>query len=137
MGIVYTDITLKNQKDVLKAEIGYIGEGEIRQATVEAIVDTGAMSLVINEELREQLGLEVVREREVTLANNKKEIVKETGPIEVHWKNRSMYCSSLVASDSGKTLMGVVPLEMMDLMVDPVRLELVGAHGDEIVHYLL
>jgi hypothetical protein len=33
----------------------------------------------------------------------------------------------------GKPLLGVIPLEFMDLIVDPVRQELVGAHGDEVI----
>ena len=39
MGIVRTDITLKNVKDIIKAEEGLINESEIRQTTVEAMVD--------------------------------------------------------------------------------------------------
>jgi hypothetical protein len=37
----------------------------------------------------------------------------------------------LVVSGDGKILLGAIPLEDMDLMVDPVRQELTGAHGDE------
>jgi hypothetical protein len=33
----------------------------------------------------------------------------------------------------GKPLLGVIPLEFMDLMVDPVNRELVGVHGDETI----
>jgi predicted aspartyl protease len=39
---------------------------------VQALVDTGAITLVINEGLREQLGLEVEETREVTLGNDTK-----------------------------------------------------------------
>jgi hypothetical protein len=30
-------------------------------------------------------------------------------------------------------LLGVIPLEFMDLIVDPVAEQLVGAHGDRII----
>ena len=43
MGIVLEEITLKTVKDKMKAEEGYINESEIRQNTVQAVVDTGAM----------------------------------------------------------------------------------------------
>jgi hypothetical protein len=33
--------------------------------------------------------------------------------------------------------LGATPLEEMDLMVDPVRQELTGAHGDEVISMLL
>ena len=133
MGIVHAIITLRNVKDTFKAEEGLIKENEIRQTTVEAMVDTGAGTLVINEELRQQLGLEVKVERQATLANDAKEMVKIAGLVEVHWKDRMMACQPLVVSGSSEILLGAIPLEDMDLMVDPVRQVLTGAHGDEIV----
>jgi hypothetical protein len=42
MGHVYADITLKNAFDVMKNREGLIDEKEIRQTTVQAMVDTGA-----------------------------------------------------------------------------------------------
>ena len=67
MGIVQEEITLKNARDKMKAEEGYIKESEIRQNTVQAVVDTGAMNLVINEKLRRQLGPGVVGTKKVYL----------------------------------------------------------------------
>ena len=133
MGIVYVDITLKNVKDIIKAEEGLIKEKEIRQKTVEAMVDTGAGTLVINDELCRQLGLELKGERQATLANDTKETVKIAGLVEVHWQDRSMTCQPVVVSGGGDVLLGAIPLEDMDLLVDPVRKMLTGAHGDEIV----
>ena len=136
MGTVYADISLKNVKDKHKAELGLMEEHEIRQITVEAMVDTGTMSLIINEELRQILGLGVLGERQATLANEAKETVKIAEPVEVHWKNRDTICKPLVMAGAGKVLLGVILLEDMDLVVDPVRQELTGAHGDEIVTML-
>ena len=67
MGFVHADITLKNVKDIMKAEEGLIKEAEIRQASVHAMVDTGARTLVISEAIRQQLGLELKEERRATL----------------------------------------------------------------------
>jgi clan AA aspartic protease len=136
MGTVYAEITLKNTFDTLASRRGFIKEPEIRQATVEAIVDTGAATLVINEELCRQLGLEVQETKWATLTNNTKDMVKIVDPVEVHWKNRKMTCQPWVISDSGKILLGAIPLENMDLIVDPARRALVGAHGDE-EHFML
>ena len=133
MGIVYEEITLKNAGDVINVRRGIITEPEVRQVTVQAMVDTGAGTLVINEELRQALGLEVQRMRQATFANETKEMVKITEPVEVHWKDRAMICQPLVVSGSGDILLGAIPLEDMDLIVDPVRQVLAGAHGDEAV----
>jgi hypothetical protein len=40
---------------------------------------------------------------------------------------------SAMVLPQGKPLLGVIPLEFMDLIVDPVRRELVGANGDKAV----
>jgi clan AA aspartic protease len=136
MGTVHAEITLKNTGDVTNVRHGIIKEPEIWQTTVQAVVDTGAMTLVINEQLRVQLGLGVVGPTTATLANNAKETIKITEAVEVHWKNRSMTCRPWVVG-SGRILLGVIPLEHMDLIVDPNRQELVGAHGDEEVGMLL
>ena len=42
---------------------------------------------------------------------------------------------SLVLPDAEDILLGAIPLEAMDLTVNPRR-ELVGVHGDQIVHSL-
>jgi len=136
MGIVQAEITLKNIRDKMKAEEGYIKEPEVRQTTVQAVVDTGAMTLVINEQLRQQLGLEVVGEKQARMADNTRRTVKIAEPVGVHWKNRSMTCQPWVVNE-GRILLGAIPLENMDLMVDPGNQELVGVHGDEEVGLLL
>jgi clan AA aspartic protease len=134
MGTVYEQITLKNAGDVSNVRRGLIKEPEIREATVRAMVDTGAITLVINEAMRKKLGLAVTETREATLANDKKERCQITEPVEVHWKDRLTSCSALVIPGDGEVLLGAIPLEGMDLMVNPVDRELVGAHGDKAVY---
>ncbi|MDR1128151.1 MAG: clan AA aspartic protease [Treponema sp.] len=137
MGTVYADITLKNAGDEISFRRGYISEKEIRAVTVRAIVDTGAATLVINEELMRQLGLETHGLRRAALANNAKEVCKVTDPVEIQWKNRDTTCRALALPDSPDVLLGAIPLEDMDLIVNPAKQELEGAHGDEIVTMIL
>jgi hypothetical protein len=40
MGITYAEITLKNSSDIEKAEDGLIKKQDVRQVTVQAMVDT-------------------------------------------------------------------------------------------------
>jgi clan AA aspartic protease len=136
MGLVRAEITLKNAGDVTNVQRGFIKEPEIRQTVVQAVVDTGAMTLVINEKLRRQLGLGVVGAKEATLADNTKKMIKIAETVEVHWKNRSMTCRPWVVG-SGNILLGAIPLEDMDLMVDPGSQTVVGAHGEKEVGLLL
>ena len=47
MGEVRTEVTLVNIRDTIKAQEGLIPESEIKRLTVNAVVDTGAWTLVI------------------------------------------------------------------------------------------
>jgi len=135
MSPVRTEITLKNTEDKIKAKRGLIKETEIRQLTVNAFVDTGAWTLVINEETRKKLGLDITGSDSGTLADGKKAEYDVAGPLEVIWKNRRTTCEALVLPDAKNILLGVIPLEAMDLTVNPRR-ELAGAHGDQILHHI-
>ena len=132
MGTVHAIITLKNLRDVIGADFGYVDE--IRQFQVETIVDTGASTLCITEELCRQLGLEIIGEKPVSVANGARVMAKIADWVEIHWKDRSTACRPYVVPGGKETLLGCIPLEAMDLIVDPVRQELAGAHGDQIVH---
>jgi clan AA aspartic protease len=133
MSVVSTEITLKNEIDSAFAKRGYIKTDEIRQMTVQAIVDTGAWTLVINEKIREKLGLRDKGVGEANLADGQKAYFPMAGPLEIWWKDRHMTCDALVMPDAPDALLGALPLEHMDLTVNPKR-ELVGVHGDKEMH---
>jgi len=133
MSLVQTEITLKNANDLMAVRSGYIKEHEVRQITVPALVDTGAWTLVINESTREKLGLDLLGTESGTLADGTKDEYNLAGPLEVRWKNRRTTCEALVLPEAEDILLGAIPLEAMDLTINPRR-ELVGAHGDQIMH---
>jgi clan AA aspartic protease len=136
MGTVCETITLKNALDVGMAGHGLIKESEVRETTVQSTVDTGAMTLVINEEVQQALGLMTKHLRDATLANGEKVVCKVAEAVEVIWKDRSMTCEPWVVPGAKEVLLGVIPLEDMDLMVNPVNQKLVGVHGDKPVGML-
>ena len=133
MSVVYAEITLKNGADVNDAQRGRIKEDEVRQMTVQSIVDTGAWTIIINEETRDKLGLLDQGLGEATLADGQKEEYPMAGPLEIWWKNRRFTCDALLLPDAPDILLGAFPLEAMDLTINPLR-ELVGVHGDIVMH---
>jgi len=135
MGTVHAEITLKNVIDWADCKRGIIKEQDVRSATVTAVVDTGAMSLVITEELRQKLGLAVTGEKIARTANGQRVSCNLTDAVEVRWRNRVSILSALVIPGAETILLGAIPLEDMDLIVNPVTQELAGAHGD-IVEFL-
>ena len=137
MGIVHAEITLKNSADVVKAREGLIGEQAVRSVTVTAVVDTGAASLVINEELCQELGLIIESERSARVADGRRVLCKVTEPLKVLWKNRGTSCEAMVIPGAETVLLGAIALEGMDLMVHPATQELAGVHGDEVEYLAL
>ncbi|MDR3248588.1 MAG: clan AA aspartic protease [Treponema sp.] len=134
MGTVYSEITLKNALDVGKAREGLIPEQQIRMVTISALVDTGAGTLIINEETRQKLGLVIKGLQRATLADGTSTPYQVTEPVDIHWKNRETTCRAIVIPGADSILLGAIPLEDMDLIVDPKQRQLTGAHGDEIVY---
>jgi clan AA aspartic protease len=135
MGKVTEEITLTNVADKVRIEDGVLKEA--RQVTVNSVVDTGAWTLVINEELQHKLGLTVEGTRKTHFANGADAECSITEPVRINWKDRDCACRALVIPGAKQILLGAIPLEDMDLMVDPVNQRLVGVHGDEIVSMVL
>ncbi|MDR1147260.1 MAG: aspartyl protease family protein [Spirochaetaceae bacterium] len=132
MGVVRTEITLVNIGDQEVADRGYMPQDQVRRLTVNAMVDTGAWTLVINEETREKLGLRVKKTGEATVAGGGKVPSQVTEPVMVCWKDRETPCQAVVLPSEKDVLLGALPLEGMDLTINPLRNEVTGAHGDTI-----
>jgi len=134
MGLVHAEITLKNAGDITGVRRGYIRESEIRQTTVKAMVDTGATMLIINEAIRQQLGLVVEDTYIAELADGAAQTYGLTDSVQIHWKDRKAICRAVVIPNANDVLLGVIPLEAMDLIINPVEQELTGAHGDKVIY---
>jgi clan AA aspartic protease len=134
---VFTEeITLTNAGDQSDARRGYIPPEQVRRITVEAMPDTGAWTLVINEETRQKLGLVIKETSESTLADGKTDIYDVTEGVEIRWKDRGTVLPAVVVPNAKDILLGALPLEAMDLYVDPVNRRLAGVHGDKPLHIL-
>ena len=137
MGTFFEEITLVNSRDIGNAREGLIPEAKIRAITLEAMPDTGAYTLVINEEVRQKLGLAIVNTLTANLADGSATKCGQTEPVEIRWKNRETSLRALVVPNASKVLLGAIPLEDMDLCVDPVNRRLTGVHGDQQIQLVL
>ena len=104
MGLIYTKISLSNPK-----------ESNLTSLEVEALVDTGAITLCIPEHVAVQLQLIELEKREVTTADGKHTSVPYVGPIQVNFANRTCFTGALVLGDG--VSLGAIPMEDMDLVV--------------------
>ena len=129
MGHVYADIVLLNTFDVGMARRGLLPNEDVRKIEVNAMVDSGAMTLTINEKIAEQLGLDVEKRVDVTLADGSYRKCDYVGPVSIHFENRFACCHALVLPGADEILLGVIPLEEMDVIIDPVTQKL-AVHPD-------
>ncbi len=125
MGLVYADIELINGGDMELARRQIIGEEEIKRMQVNILVDTGSYYLCINETIQEQLGLSVLEKRKGQLADGSVAEYDVVGPIEIKFKNRRCHVDAMVLKGDSEPLLGAIPLEDMDVLVHPLRQELI------------
>jgi hypothetical protein len=81
-----------------------------------------------------KLGLAIVETVDSSLADGSTARHGLTEPVEIRWKNRTISVQSVVMPEASGILLGALPLEGMDLYVDPVNQRLAGVHGDRRVH---
>ena len=138
MGEIRAELELINVDDVNRVRRAEIDMDEIKKIRITALVDTGAMFMAINENIQEYLQLPIIDQRSYQMANG--EIVRcdLVGCLEIRFANRDVMCSAIVLPDDSEPLLGVIPIEAMDILIDPVRQELVvnPKHPDYAVHRL-
>lgn len=125
MGLVYAEIELINGDDLALQRRHIIGEEEVKRMTVNALVDTGSYMLCINENIQEQLQLTVVEKRKAQLANGEIVQCDVVAPVELRFKNRATTCRAMVLPGNNEVLLGAIPLEDMDVLIHPLRQELI------------
>ena len=112
MGLVTAKIILKNPK-----------QEELKEISVDALVDTGALHLCVPERIAIQLNLKELYKRDVTTADGKEHLCSYVGPIEVKFENRGCFTGAIVLGD--EVLLGAVPMEGMDVLVSPAERKLI------------
>ena len=125
MGLVYADLELISGDDLALCRRGFITEAEIKRMRVTALVDSGAYMLVINDHIKEQLDLPVLEEQTARLADDSQIRVEVVGPVEVRFENRSTTVRAIVLPGNAEPLLGVIPMEDMDVVVDPKQQRLI------------
>lgn len=125
MGLVYAEIELISGDDLALNRRGFLPEDQIKRLNVNALVHSGAYMLVINQHIKEQLDLPVLEEQTARLADESEVRVEVVGPVEVRFENRSTTVRAMVFSGDAEVLLGVIPMEDMDVLIDPKQQRLI------------
>lgn len=108
MALVRADIELANARD-----------DALHPMSVNALVDSGALHLCIPQHVADQLALPVLDRRQVTIADGNAHTVDYVGPIRIRFQNRQCLVGALVLGT--ETLLGAIPMEDMDVVINPSR----------------
>jgi predicted aspartyl protease len=131
-----TEATIENLNDLWDSKRGMLAVEQVRRLTVpDALVDTGATLLSMPTRLIRQLGLR---------QTGSKHVISSGGPVEAAMydavrltiQGRECTMDVLEVPDSVPVLIGQIPLEHLDLVVDLQSRRLIGnpAHGGEHVY---
>lgn len=120
MGLVHADVTLTNLDDQTSQRLGVL-KGRVRSEQVRVMVDSGALHLVITTDLQSLLDLPRQSRARSVMANGQRVEVDVVGPVEVRFGNRSTICQALVVPGADECLLGAIPMEGLDVLIDPVH----------------
>jgi clan AA aspartic protease len=114
MGIVYANITLTNP------QLG-------KSVDVRVMVDTGTTHMIVTADIARELGfdLDEMSTYSLTVADARRVRCPRIQPVQIRFDDRTYLTEAAVLGE--ECLMGVIPLEAMDLVVNP-KLERVTAN---------
>jgi clan AA aspartic protease len=131
MGEVRVTVRLTNAVDEALVRRGMLVPAEVRTLEADALVDTGAVRMVVPPQVATRLGLGVRGQRVAEYADGRTQAVNVTEPLVVEIDGRDTLEEALVFGD--EVLIGQTVLEKLDLFVDSRRRLLVPnpAHPDQ------
>jgi len=133
LGRVTTAIDVENLRDLLDAHEGKLPAESVRRVHVEnALVDTGASTLSLPASRIRQLGLTKLKTRRAMTSRGLVDSdVYAVARLTV--QDRDCNVDVVEVPDGVPVLIGQIPLELMDFVVDPVNQRIIGnpEHGGE------
>ena len=117
-------IKLTNSQDEKDVRRGLMSPDQVRAVEIEALVDTGATMLMLPSDIVTTLGLLPDGYRRVKYADGRVREVPWVSGIRINILGRETVINALVEDVGTTPLIGQIPLEELDLLVDPKSREL-------------
>ena len=117
-------IKLTNSYDEEAVNRGHLTSDRIRTTIVDALVDTGATMMVLPADAVAALGLLPAGYRRVRYADGRTAEVPWVSGVGITILGRQTVTNALVEAAGTTALIGQIPLEELDLLVDPKSREL-------------
>ena len=133
MGRVTARVTVENLEDIWALRKGKINSEQVRRIEVaDALVDTGAVAFSLPTRLIKELGLVAIGVKNTITASGPAKTTQYDA-VRITIQDRSCTVDVLEVPDQVPVLVGQIPLEFMDFIVDYVNRCLVGnpEHGGQ------
>ena len=132
MGKIATQIKVQNWADLELLALGHTQETP-RAYEGEAIVDTGAVHLYLKKSVIQKLGLRQIRTWTSRTMSNRVEARRVYSPVDLEIMARSGTFDVVELPDELPNVVGQIPLEFMDWVIDMGAHRLAGnpEHGGE------
>ena len=133
MGKVLVTAKIQNMEDLYRVKLGMLQPDQVRTVLVtDALADTAATSLSMPQRYINQLGLDPIRKRRARTSGGPA-VVQVYGTVRLTIEDRECPCDVAEVPDDCPILIGQVPLELLDYVVEPCGQRLIGnpEHGGE------
>ena len=133
MGKVIVTAKIESLEDLYKSESGVLPIDQVRTVEgTDALMDTGASALSMPKRLIAQLGLITLHTRKARTSAGPVTL-QVFGTVRLSIQGRECPCDVVELPDDCPVLVGQLPLEAMDWVVDCANQRLIGnpAHGGE------
>ena len=118
VGEIVARIELENATERGIVRLGLREESSVRSTVVDGLVDTGAVMLVLPQNVVERLGLPIHGKVIVSYADERREERAVAGPLGIRIGNRAMNTDCVVGPPLSEPLIGQIVLEGLDLIAD-------------------
>jgi clan AA aspartic protease len=131
VGKVIVSAKIESLYDIERVFDGQISQDQVRQIEVDnALVDTGATNLSLPKHLIQQLGLRQLGTRQARTASGMATFGYYS-PVRLTVQGHDCTAEVAEIADECPPVIGVIPLESLDFVVDPTKQRLIGnpEHG--------
>jgi predicted aspartyl protease len=125
VGRFSVEIEIVNDADVILAQAGHLPADQIRRATIQGLVDSGATRLVLPEAVVKRLGLPLGDPVNVRYADGRRARRKGVDRVYLQLLGRHGTFTAICEPKRETALIGAIVLEDLDLLVDCVAQQVV------------
>lgn len=120
MGRFKVRLELANNDDMVLAKSGHLAQENVRRVTIDGVVDSGAVRLVLPQKVAADLGLSKLGTVGVRYADQRRAKRDKVGNVWLKCLDREEVFSAIVEPKRKDALIGAMVLEGLDLVVDCV-----------------